>query len=494
MKPESGTDYSRWDLLRNWWSIIGLVIAVLGIFAFLLLFIYDSMARFSNPYVGVALYFFAFPFAVFGLFITGVGAIIEHRRMAAAKQREPAKPVPATLSRLRSRHIQEILFTVVVILLGVTAVGSYHTYHFVESPQFCGATCHVMEPENTTYQHSPHAHVGCTECHVGPGVTWFMKAKINGMHQLVAMVRNTYSRPIPPPAKHMRPARETCEQCHWSKKFYGNMEKVYEHYLADEKNTHYAVRLSLKVGGSDPTHGPVGGIHWHMNVANKIEFVATDKEQQVIPWIRMTDAKGVQTEFRAAGYKDTPNPADIQTMDCMDCHNRPAHNFAAPDTAVDLAMSLGKIDRSLPSIGKHAVALLTGKYASKKEALDKIAAGLKQQYPNEPRIQPAIAAVQEIYSRNFFPAMKASWKAYPDNIGHKDWAGCFRCHDGQHATADGKQKVKASDCNACHLILAQGTGAELNQLNAAGHAFKHPGGDLDPSTKCNECHSGGAAP
>jgi hypothetical protein len=488
MKPEGGNEHSRWDLLKNWWSVSGLIIAVLGFFAFVLLFIYDSTARFTNPYVGVMMYFVAFPVVIFGLLVTAAGTIIGRRRKG------DAKPLSASPPGLRDRHVLQIILAVVVVLLGVTAVGSYHSYHFVESPQFCGALCHVMEPEDTAYQHSPHAHVACTECHVGPGVEWFVKAKINGLHQVVAMARGSYARPIPPPSIHMRPARETCEQCHWSKKYYGNMEKVFTHYLADEKNTPYAVRLSLKVGGSDPTHGPVGGIHWHMNVANKIEFIATDKEQQVIPWVRLTDDKGVKTEFRAADYKGTPNPADIQTMDCMDCHNRPAHNFEAPDTAVDLAMSLGKIDPALPSIGKNAVALLTKDYGAKKEALDTIAAELARQYPNAPRIKPAIAAVQEIYSQNFFPGMKANWKAYPDNIGHKNWPGCFRCHDGQHTAADGKRKIQASDCNACHLILAQGAGAELNKLNAAGHAFKHPGGDLDPSTKCNECHSGGAAP
>lgn len=494
MKPEGGNEYSRWDLLKNWWSVVGLIIAALGLFGFVLLFVYDSMARFTNPYVGVVMYFFAFPFVILGLVVTVVGTIIEHRRVAAAvKQNEPVKLLFINLSRLRDRHILEILFAVVVVFLGVTAVGSYHSYHFVESAQFCSETCHVMEPENTTYRNSPHAHVACAECHVGPGATWFVKSKINGAHQVVAMLRDNFSRPVPPPLKQMRPARETCERCHWSKKYHGNVERVYHHHLADEKNTHFAVRLLMKVGGSDPTHGPIGGIHWHMNVANKIEFVATDKDQQVIPWVRMTDAKGVQAEFRVPSFKGNPDPAAIQTMDCMDCHNRPAHNYRPPDTAVDLAMSQGKIDPALPSVGKNAIALLTKDYATKKEALDKIAATLTQQYPNEPRIKPAIAAVQEIYNDNFFPDMKANWKAYPDNIGHKNWPGCFRCHDGQHATADGKLKIKASDCNACHLILAQGTGDELNKLNAAGHAFKHPGGDYG-DTKCNECHTGGAAP
>ena len=494
MKPEGGKEYSRWDLLKNWWSVVGLMIAVLGLFAFVLLFIYDSMARFSNPYVGVVMYFFAFPFIILGLFVTVAGAILEHRRAATAgRNNEPVKLLFINLSRLRDRHILEILFTLVIVLLGVTAVGSYHSYHFVESAEFCSSTCHVMEPENVTYRNSPHAHVACTECHVGPGATWFVKTKINSIHQVVAMFRGNYSRPIPAPVKHMRPARETCEQCHWSKKFYGEMDRTYQHYLSDEKNTHYAVRLALKVGGSDPTHGPVGGIHWHMNIANRIEFFATDKAQQVIPWIRVTDSRGVVTEYRTPEFKDTPQPAAIQRMDCMDCHNRPAHNYVPPDAAVDLAISLGQIDQTLPSIRKQAMEALTKSYDSQQEAMQKIETALAGKYPNEPRVKPAIAAVQDIFNKNFFPAMKANWQAYPDNIGHKNSPGCFRCHDGQHVTADKKHKVSASDCNACHVILAQGNGEELNHLTAAGQPFKHPGGDYG-DTKCNECHTGGVAP
>ncbi|MGB9602207.1 MAG: cytochrome c3 family protein [Limisphaerales bacterium] len=176
-------------------------------------------------------------------------------------------------------------------------------------------------------------------------------------------------------------------------------------------------------------------------------------------------------------------------MDCMDCHNRPSHIYKSPNDAVNLAMSLGKIDPLIPWIKSNAVYVLVQEYKTETEAIQKIATTLSNIYTNNPKIRPVIAVVQEIYTNNFFPEMKASWKVYPNHIGHKDWPGCFRCHDGKHKTAEGKQAIKANDCNACHIILAQGSGSELEKLNARGEEFKHPGGDYDIS--CTDCHTGG---
>ena len=238
----------------------------------------------------------------------------------------------------------------------------------------------------------------------------------------------------------------------------GNVDRTYSYFLSDETNTQHEVRMLLKVGGGDATHGPVGGIHWHMNVGQKVEYFATDPARQKIPWVRMTDPNKVVTEFRTPGFTDAVDPSAIRVMDCMDCHNRPAHIFDSPNAAVDLAMKLGKIDTSLPYIKTNAVYVLTQSYTNETEALQKIATHLANQYPSAPSVRKAIPVVQQIYRDNFFPEMKANWRVYPDNIGHKDWPGCFRCHDGKHSSADGKSMIKANDCNACHLILAQGSG------------------------------------
>ena len=130
----------------------------------------------------------------------------------------------------------------------------------------------------------------------------------------------------------------------------------------------------------------------------------------------------------------------IRTMDCMDCHNRPAHTYQSPNDAVNLAMSLGKIDRTLPWIKTNAVYVLTRNYTNETQALQSIATALAQSYPADKypgqqlSVRAAIDAVQQIYQDNFFPEMNASWDKYPNNIGHKDWPGCFRCHDGKHMT------------------------------------------------------------
>ena len=490
MKTNSTPLLSRWEYARNWLSLSGLVIAFASLFSFFLLFILDWMAAFNNPYLAVLTYLAAPAFFVGGVALAVVGAAIQHRRVLRAVS--AGAKADLLLIDLTRPHDQRLLigFGVgVSVFLLVAAMGSYYSYRFTESVQFCGQVCHtVMNPELTTYRNSPHARVPCVECHVGPGATSFVKAKLNGLHQVYAVTFNTYARPIPVPVENLRPARWTCEHCHWPRKHIGNLDRLNRHYLSDEKNTPFAVRLRLKVGGGDPTQRRVGGIHWHVSASHRVEYIATDKARQVIPWVRVIDPGGVVREFRAPGFKDSPKPSSIRTMDCIDCHNRPSHDYQRPSAAVDRAIALGKIDRKLPFIKKRAVAVLAQPYATEQEALTKIAAALAAQYPNVPQIQPVIGHVQLIYRQNFFPEMKADWRSYPNNIGHKNWPGCFRCHDGLHTTADKKHTIKAQDCNACHLILSQGTGKQLDQFDRRGQPFAHPGGDVG-DMKCYECHA-----
>ena len=485
---------ARPSLLKNWLSMSGLVIVIGSLFSALLLFILDMMAKAPNPYLGILTYFVAPAFFFFGLFLTAIGALRERKKLGKSVGLIPKMVVD--LSRPRDRKIMGIFLACSILFLLISAIGSYHTYHFTESVTFCGQACHtVMKPELVTYQHGPHARVSCVECHIGSGATWFVKSKLSGTYQVYATAFNKYPKPVPTPIKNLRPAQETCEQCHWPKKFVGNLDRTYNYFLSDETNTPFTVRMVMKVGGADPSHGPVGGIHWHMNVGNKVQYVATDDARQKIPFVRSVDAQGVVTEYRRKNFTNEIDEASVRTMDCMDCHNRPAHKYKTPNAAVNLAMSLGQIDRALPFIKSNAVYVLTLTYTNESQALQRIATNLAQSYPPEkfPAVQTSvkstISAVQQIYQQNFFPEMKASWKSYPDNIGHKDWLGCFRCHDGEHKTADGTKAIKANDCNSCHTILTQGSGAELDQLTPAGQKFKHPGDEVDGA--CNDCHTGG---
>lgn len=474
-------------IFRNWTSLIGVVLLLSSLFAFVLLFLLDTLSHSANPYVGILTYLVAPAFGAIGLLIVVVGVVWRNYRRVKELGAPPAFQVD--LTRSRDRRLLSFFLGGSVLFLLATAVLSYHTYHFTESVSFCGQACHtVMKPELVTYLHGPHARVACVECHIGPGAGWYVKSKLSGMYQVYATAFDKFPRPIPTPIRNLRPAQETCEQCHWPAKFVGNLDRTYEYFLADETNSHHTIRMTMKVGGGDPKHGPVGGIHWHMNVGNKVEYIALDEARQQIPWVRVIDSQGVVKEFRTEGFTNGISGQLVRTMDCMDCHNRPAHQYQTPNDAVNLAMALGQIDRALPSIKANAVAVLTEEYANETEATEKIATTLAEKYKGDARIRPIIDVVQRIYRDNFFPEMKASWNTYPDNIGHKDWPGCFRCHDGKHVTADGKDMIKANDCKACHTILAQGSGDELRMLTPEGQDFKHPGGDYEGL--CNDCHNG----
>ena len=483
------TKRTRASLLHNWISLTGLVVVTGSLFSFLFLCVLDTLAHFSNPYIGILTYFVAPGFLFIGTFLTVFGMLHQWRKQVKSPGLLSAFAVD--LSRPRDRKGMVIFIAGTVVFLLVSAIGSYKSYQVSESVQFCGQACHVpMQPEFIAHQNSPHARVACVECHIGHGPEAFVAAKMNGVHQLIGVITDDYARPIKTPIRNLRPARDTCEQCHWPEKFSGNLDRTYQHFLADETNTPFAVRLTLKVGGANPAHGNVGGIHWHVSQDNKIEYVATDDRRQVIPWVRVTNPRGEVTEYRLPGFTNDIATYEMRTMDCLDCHNRPSHRFRSPNDAVDLAITLGSIDRKLPWVKSNAVAALTQTYDTEARALENISHLLRGKYPGAPQADALVTAVQKIYSENFFPEMKADWRAYPENMGHKDWPGCFRCHDGRHkAVDDAKKKIPASDCAACHTILAQGNGDAMSKVNLKGSAFFHIDSEYE-NADCNSCHTG----
>jgi hypothetical protein len=490
MTPETPSPKAtRLSLFRNWISLMGMVVVIGALFSFLLLFALGAIAKFSNPYVSILTYIGVPAFLFLGIALALIGAWWERRRRAHGCS---STSLQIDLNKPRDRRGVVAFIAGSVVFLLLTAICSYNAFNFTESVTFCGETCHkVMKPENVTHANGPHARVACVECHVGNGVSWFVKSKISGSYQLYSVAFNKYPRPIGTPIKSLRPSRDTCEQCHWPQKFSGNLDRTFSYFQGDASNSPYSIRLSIKIGGADPSRGPVGGIHWHMVVGNEVEYIATDAARQKIPWVRTTDPQGVVTVFRDPKFTNDISQFEIRKMDCMDCHNRPSHRYVAPDRAVNLAMELGQIDRTIPWIKTNAVYILTRKYDTDIQARDGIATALADRYPNDSRIHDVIPVVQGIYTNNFFPEMKADWSKYPDNLGHMIWPGCFRCHDGKHKTDDKKQAIKANDCNTCHYILAQGTGAEMNKLLPAGQKFNHPGGDLDEFPSCVDCHTGG---
>lgn len=493
MSDKSEGHKSKTNLYKNWISLSGVVVALGSFFAFVLLLAIDIFAHSGNPYMGILAYVVAPAFLILGLAILFGGAYIQYRHNS--KQGALAHPHAFTvdLRRPRDRKVLGGFIGGSLLFLFLTALGSYQTYHLTDSVYFCGQTCHTpMNPEYVVYQSSAHARVACTECHIGPGAKWYFKAKINGVHQLYCTMIGKIPRPIPTPLKNLRPARDTCEQCHWPEQHAGRTEKVYHHYLADEENTPWTVRMLLNVGGSDNEDGtPHGSVHWHVDSQNKVEYISSDDRRQEIPWIRVNHADGTTEVYKTEDFQGDPNDYEIRTMDCMDCHNRPSHRFASPNELVDFAMFKGELDQDLPWLKAKVVEVMSAEYETTDQALDSISSTLREEYPDYGEINTLVSRVQNLFSQNIFPEMKADWRAYPEHQGHKDWAGCFRCHGNDHYAEDGVTTIGGSSCNSCHLILAQGSSQEeLKNLEADGHPFIHVDFEYD-FFDCHTCHNGG---
>ena len=476
---------------NNWISAIGGVLAVGALFSFALLVWMDFTQGDRNPYLGIFTYLVAPGFLIAGLALVFFGAWAQRRWAIKHATTKPDKWRLDFSSRAQRRLI--VLFglggTAFIML---SAFGSYQTYHYSESVQFCGEVCHrAMNPEWVAYQRSAHAHVDCVDCHIGSGAQWFIKAKINGTHQLIAYVLNNYNRPIATPLTKIRPAADICAKCHWPEKSHGSLDRTFDHFLIGRTNQPYSVRLLLRVNSTGPDGSPAG-IHWHVNRNEKVEYFAADQKRQEIPWMRVTDlATGAARTYRTADFKGEPPAAGLRTMDCMDCHNRPAHDFPTANQSVEAALLAGRLSPTLPFIKREAVkAMMQKEILTAADGPPKIAAYLGAKYAGQPDAPAAVAEVQRIFAATMFPDRKADWRVYPNNLGHKDWPGCFRCHDDKHTSVAGTA-VPSSDCNSCHSILAQGQGVALEQLNAKGIDFKHPGSALDPDLTCSDCHNGG---
>ncbi len=484
----------RASLWRNPISAAGAVIAFVALTNTAFLIYIDSRQTHGNPYIGILAWIVAPAILSIGLVIYTAGLLIERRRRRLRAPGEVPSYPSIDLNIRRTRLIVISTFAGLILFVTASVVGSYQAYHYTESDEFCGTTCHEpMHPEFTAYKVSPHARVGCVECHVGGGAKWYVRSKVTGSHQLFALVTGKYPRPIPTPVGNMRPALETCEQCHWPEKFFGTQLKVFNHYQYDEQSTPREVRLLIKVGGGSPASGPTGGIHWHMNIANEVTYASTDRQRQDIPWVRVKDRSGHITDYLREGSKLTPAQIEAlptRRMDCIDCHSRPAHAYVSPDRAVDRALLAGTIDRTLPFVKQQAVAVLSRDYQSTPQAVSAIGGELGSYYQKTyPAIYPAKKAaidrstvtLQQIFETTRFPEMKVDWRSHRDNAGHLYSLGCFRCHDDQHVSREGKRISK--ECTLCHTVLGD---------TPATSEFQHPVdlGDLR-NFNCADCHTGG---
>jgi hypothetical protein len=482
-------------------TFFGAGLAGLSLGLILFLTILEFLSPETKPYMGIITFIILPIFLVSGIILLVFGLLRERRRLERGILRKKRFWI-IDLNDSRQRRMLATVSIGAIVFMFVSAFGSYKAYEFSETDEFCGEICHeVMEPEFVAYLSSPHSRVGCVNCHIGSGATWFVRSKISGAYQVYSVLFKKYSKPIPTPVKDLRPAEGTCEQCHSPEHFFSEIKREFNYYLYDEKNTKSSLSMLLKIGGGNNELGRAEGIHWHMNINNKIEYIHTDEIRDEIPWVKQTDSNGIEKIFKKRNFKGDFSKLpeeNLRTMDCIDCHNRPSHIYYPSDKSVNLSMSLGRIDETLPYIKSVAVNVLEESYSTKENGLDSIAHSInnfyKDNYPliakeKEEIISNAISEVQKIYDRNYFPSMKVSWRGFPNHISHLYDSGCFRCHDGEHFTDDGEMIRR--DCNLCHTIITQTTSDGRNLVSMTGIDFVHPE-DLGTDVKdliCVECHA-----
>lgn len=491
--------------IKNWISIAGTVLAVFNLASIIALIILSLLFNLGGSYIGLFIYIILPGFMVAGLLMIPIGMRINRKKAKLAEEKGEVPNWPIlNFNNVGTRNASIIFIIGTIFLLIISSIGSYEAFHYTESNEFCGKICHtVMEPEYTTFHGSSHERVGCVKCHVGSGASWYVRSKMSGLYQVYSVLAKKFPTPIPTPIANLRPAQETCEQCHWPAKFYDHKFREKHSFLSDETNTERIIKMQIKTSSKMTNNGFVAGIHQHISPDIKIEYKTNTANRQVIPWVKYTNSKTGETEI----FTDSENilsqaeldSLETRTMDCLDCHNRPSHDYAAPQNFTDQLMSDGEIPKDLPEIKMVAMMVLNQEYPTKDSAFiairNEVIDYYKSSYPElikekKADINKAINGIQLGYSSNIFPLMKVTSKAYPNNIGHMESDGCYRCHNDRHASDSGK--VISKDCNLCHNILAQGTPDDLHYSNAFEPLeFEHPV-DIDQAWKtelCSMCHS-----
>ena len=430
----------------------------------------DTVWHIKNPYFGAAVYLALGPLFLVGLAMIFIGVFFfrgdRDVHLFTLQYLRKYFTEPEMFGRLRKNVFLIVLLT--SVNFAVFSMFLYRAYHYMESTQFCGQFCHtVMNPEHTAYENSPHSRVSCVECHIGAGADWFVKSKISGARQLLAVAAATYPTPIVTPVHGLRPARETCEECHRPELFHGDKLAVRKRFLPDEENSAVQDVLLMKIGSAGDRVQSSHGIHWHVAPENKITYRSTNHSRMIIPEVTLTQADGTEIVFRTPDadeqLQESNLEGEMREMDCIDCHNRPSHIYLAPDDALDRMLAEGQIPQDLPFIKRQGMELITASYETTAMAEQTISDGIRrwyeEHYPelvsSRPKLlEDAVKGVVAAYTSNVFPEMKVDWGTYVNHISHgPDFdIGCFRCHDDMHESPDGK--TISADCNTCHVLLA----------------------------------------
>jgi hypothetical protein len=490
---------SRLEVFYNWPSLIGIALVAVNVATAIAVGVADFV--FGVEYAGAILLLLGLA-ALVGAAIAGLGGLLgARRRRRGASSR--VDPWTLDLAKPRDRRFAFGGIVCLVLLFGLFASATGQGIRYTESRDFCTNVCHaVMEPEGTAALHSPHANVACVECHVGSSALHVARAKLNGVRQLWGVVSGDYARPIPVPVAGMPPADEMCERCHAREHWVGFTEKHYSYFAGDEESAPHPVRMLMKVGGVRPGSGVGEGIHYHMLLDRKVEYVAADPQKKEMLWVRVVEADGTTRTYRReeGGSDEAIAGKPVQGMSCLDCHNRPAHQFRAPTRLMNELIASGAVDRALPFVKVQGVELLEQEYPDRDTALATIDRKLREFYEGEhgraagdPAVAAASAALQRAWALNAFPHMRVSWQTYADHLGHLDSPGCFRCHNDE--LTDEAGSTLFTNCTDCHVVLTQGeNGAAAPVDFEQGVPFYHFTDDdtFESYEDCASCHNGGS--
>ncbi len=483
----------------SWTTISGAVLAsvsfLLIVFTLAITFIFPTDV---GNYLGLFTFIILPVFLIIGLILIPIGTVRKMKRDKSKEVHREVKFPIVNLNDASQRMVVAIFVIGTAIFLLFTALGSYEVFHYTESNEFCGTLCHsVMEPEYVTYHNSAHARVSCVECHVGTGVNWYVKSKLSGMYQVYSVIAKAYPTPIETPIHNLRPAQETCEKCHWPQKFYDPKFVTKKHFLSDEENTEWNIQLLMKTGPEHSALGQSEGIHWHINPDVKIDYVSNWKRDSITEVKYTNLSTGKVRVFKNNLITDSIQSSETRTMDCLDCHNRPSHDYLSPAIFIDAAIASGEISLDIPEIKSYIMGILVEEFPTTDSAMNYISNKVNKYYDENyedfvianPEVIPkAIEAIQTGYKNNIFPTMKADWSQYPNYMGHVETLGCIRCHNDNFISDDGH--VISRDCTVCHSIKAQGPAGDMEYANAdSSLVFNHPF-EMDDwkEMTCFECH------
>jgi nitrate/TMAO reductase-like tetraheme cytochrome c subunit len=461
-------------LWSNWVTLLGTVVVSASAATILVALAIDLTSQGLNAYAA-AMLFLAMPgLLAIGLVMIPVGLLLERRRQRALKgaPQPEADSVRAMFDRaMESQTVRRrVAFVLLMTFLNVLIFSSvtYHAVTFMETPKFCGTVCHsVMQPEYDAYNLSPHSRVACVECHIGGGAESAFKAKLNGLHQVWGVATGHFHRPIETPVHNLRPATETCAHCHQPNRQTGTRIGFRVHFKSDEGNTPQVTAMTFNIGGKNARTDEWSGIHFHASTRYQVRYEVLDEKRQIIGKIQKLDGGKVVKEWLPP--KDRGGTATgMRTMDCTDCHNRATHVFdSSPEAAVTRALKDGDLDRKIPWLHAVSVGVLEGATPPREQAETAFRQALETAYgrdhaaqkPSSEGLDQAARTLAGLYRRNVYPGMKLSWNTYPSQIGHGgpdpgEFKGqCFRCHSGDHRTADGQEL--SSKCESCHEVVAK---------------------------------------